>query len=186
MRYATAPRPAASAPSKAEMALSAPLIWQPMQAEHIPLVVRMADIIHTDYPESEAVFAERRDLFPDGALILMKGETAMGYLISHPWIFRKPPALDTLVGKMPAAPSTYYIHDLALMPEARGGGAARGAVEIAITTARHLGTDNISLVAVGESGPFWHAMGFTTDNESGLREKLNSYDSDACYMTRSV
>lgn len=146
----------------------------------------MAEAIHPDYPESEAVFTERRDLFPEGALILMKGETAMGYLLSHPWRLGQPPKLDSLLGKLPVPPSTYYIHDLALMPEARGGGAARAAVEIAITTARLLSTDNISLVAVGESGPFWTAMGFVPKSDKRLHEKLQSYDGDACYMTLTV
>ncbi|WP_328516527.1 hypothetical protein [Tardiphaga alba] len=45
-------------------------IWRPMTAADLPIVKSLADIIHPAFPESEAVFANRLALHPDGCAVL--------------------------------------------------------------------------------------------------------------------
>ena len=125
-----------------------------MRAADLPAVERLAETIHLDHPERPEVFAERLALCPEGCWVL--GNIA-GYVISHPWRLGAPPPLDTLLGVLPAAPHTWYIHDLALAPAARGTGAA-GAIIARIAAACALPT--MSLVSVGASSGFWHRQGF--------------------------
>ena len=159
-------------------------VWRPMTGADIPAVFAMACEIHPDYPEAVEVFAERQALYPQGALVLEIGVRPGGYLISHPWVSDAPPLLDTLLGRLPDAPTTYYLHDLALLPSARGTGAGRDAVDIALNRAHTERLDTLSLVAVGASAPFWTAMGFERHSSSALSPKLASYGALAAYMTR--
>ena len=95
-----------------------------MTAADLPAVNAIAAQVHVAYPEDAAVFAERLTLHPAGCCVLDGGTGVAGYVISHPWRIAEPPALDTLLGALPAPASTYYIHDIALLPAARRGGAA--------------------------------------------------------------
>src|SRR3990170_3814523 len=94
--------------------------WRPMSEADVAAVVSIAGRVHVDYPEDDAVFAERRRLYPDGCMI----------------------------------------HDLALLPDARGVGAASSMVERLLAHACSAGFPNSSLVAVKESPGFWRRHGF--------------------------
>eukprot|EP01035_Chromulina_nebulosa_P036809 gene36809-49645_t len=115
--------PGATAPISAT-----PLQWRAMTAADLPAVKALADIIHTAYPEDETVFADRLMHHPAGCFVLEGADAPVGYIVSHPWQFGQPPRLNTRLDR-PALPhSTYYIHDLALLPAARGSGAAAAIV----------------------------------------------------------
>lgn len=159
--------------------------WRPMTAADLPAVNAIAATVHAAYPEEPAVFAERLALHPDGCYVLDASGGLAGYLISHPWHLGQPPPLDTLLGALPAPASTYYLHDIALLPGSRGGGAASA---ILATLACHAAAlaDNISLVAVGGTLPFWRRQGFAEVADPALDAKLKSYDDDACYMLRKL
>ncbi|RVU17146.1 GNAT family N-acetyltransferase [Methylobacterium oryzihabitans] len=140
--------------------LPLPAPWRPMRAADLPGVQRLAGLIHPAYPEDPAVFAERLRLCPEGCRVLDGADGPAGYLVSHPWHARTVPDLDTLVGALPARPGGWCLHDLALLPEARGTGAAAGAVEAVLALARGRGVPEAILVAVGAAGPFWQRRGF--------------------------
>lgn len=155
--------------------------WRPMTVADLARVEPLGNAIHQSHPERPEVFAERLALCPEGCLAL--GDLD-GYIISHPWTLGRPPALDTLLGALPAAPDTWYIHDLALHERARGTGAAQAIVAhlAALAHARHLRT--MSLIAVGRSPGFWMRQGFTpAPLPSG---KLASYGEGAAHMARSL
>lgn len=162
------------------------LTWEPMRLSDLPTVNAIADRVHLDYPEDPAVFAERLDKAPFGCFVLKEGSTAHGYIISHPWLYKKPPELNTLLGELSAKADTYYIHDIALLPEARGGGHAGQITEQLVSVARARGIDNLSLVAVNNSVPFWTKSGFTVVDDPALAQKLLSYDEDARFMVRKI
>lgn len=157
-----------------------------MTSEDLPEVVRIAACVHLDYPEEEHVFAERLALFPDGCRLLVDRDEALGYLISHPWVRKAPPALDTPLGELPEPADTYYIHDLALAPQARGKGLAIEAVTSAVTTARARGLATLSLVAVGNSAEFWRTQGFDVVRDAQVERSLASYGGTAHYMERAI
>lgn len=145
----------------------------------LPWAEAIAERVHPDLPEDPSVFAERLRLFPSGCLMLEHTERPVGYVIAHPWFLGRPPNLDTLVGQLPGAADTFFIHDLALLPEARGRGHAAEAVRLLVAQARVLAIATLSLVAVGASPAFWRHLGFQPVNAAG---NLASYGAGACYM----
>ncbi len=163
---------------------SKPASWRLMQPADLPAVSRLAEVIHPDYPEEDAVFVERLRLYPQGCRVFERHEKIVAYIVSHPWRDRRPPALNELLGKLPAAPSTYYIHDIALLPGARGSGAAAQVVAALVEQARVERLPSLSLVAVNGSERFWRRQGFETLDIPALAEKLRSYSDDARFMVR--
>ena len=90
-----------------------------MQPDDIPAAHALSRAVHADYPEREAVLAEKQRLFPAGCFVLDAGRDIAGYAFSHPWIDGAAPSLDTLLGTLPAAPSAYFIHDVTLIADMR-------------------------------------------------------------------
>jgi GNAT superfamily N-acetyltransferase len=145
-------------------------------------VNRIAETIHVSYPEDASVLDERLALHPDGCHVLETSQGLAGYLISHPWRFKEPPALNTFLRRLPSEPTTYYIHDLALLAPAQNTGTARGIVQHVLDSARAAGFTNVSLIAVNRSTAFWQRMGFVVEADPSLYAKLRTYDADAVFM----
>ena len=160
--------------------------WRNMSAADLPAIMAAAAEVHPDYPEGEAVFTERLALHPAGCLVLAGGDGIGGYVLSHPWRFGQVPALDSLLGALPEDADAYYIHDLALLPGARGGGAASACVDRLAGHARGSGFMRMALVAVGNSAGFWQRQDFREAHDEALARKLASYDSAARYMIRDL
>ncbi|MCP9626431.1 GNAT family N-acetyltransferase [Rhodopseudomonas palustris] len=168
---------------------TATLHWRPMTAIDLVAVNAIAAAVHVDYPEDAAVFAERLALHPQGCYVLGAADSSdaglAGYIISHPWRLGEPPALNALLGAVPSPASTYYIHDIALLPRARGSGATDAVLATLLPHAATI-ADNVSLVAVGGTVPFWRRHKFASRDSSALTRKLASYGTDASYMTRPL
>ena len=164
------------------------LNWRPMTAKDLTAVDAIAARVHPLYPEEQAVLAERLRLYPDGCRALdmaldMGGAGIAGYVLSHPWHLGEPPALNVMLERIPSPGSTYYIHDLALLPEARGSGAGFLIVNELISHARELGLPSLSLVAVNGSMPFWERHGFEAATVQHESSKPSSYGEDARLMS---
>jgi GNAT superfamily N-acetyltransferase len=155
-----------------------------MNTLDLPAVQAVARQVHPGYFERPEVFADRLALHPPGCRVLVgKGEAVIGYVVSHPWRFGDPPALDTLLVALPAHADTYYVHDLALLPAARGTGAATAVIDA--LRAHAVGWPRLSLVAVNASAPFWRRHGFEVVTVPGLAERLAGYDASALFMATS-
>ncbi|MDE2200731.1 MAG: GNAT family N-acetyltransferase [Rhodospirillales bacterium] len=147
-----------------------------MRAADLPAVTAIAAVVHPGYPEDDAVLAERLALYPQGCFVLAhEGGGAIGYLLSHPWRADDPPPLNTFLRALPDVAETYYLHDLALLPQAQGSGAAAMIVRERIAFAAQAGFATVALVAVNNSGGFWRRLGFAAREVAGLTEKLASY-----------
>lgn len=165
-----------------------------MVTADLAAVLAAAAVVHPDYPEDRSVFAERLRLAPDGCFVLADPDATepaaarglAGYLVSHPWHADSAPALDTLLGTLPERPGTWYLHDLALLPAARGGGAGAAIVARIAAHARSQGFATMSLVAVGGSAGFWGRQGFSVVEHPALAEKLASYGEAARFMRRDL
>lgn len=153
-----------------------------MAAGDLGAVSAVAAVVHPAYPESDAVFAERLRLFPAGCLVLEGDGAVLGYAVAHPWVRAAPPALDTLLGALPAGPGAMLLHDLALLPGARGLGAGREAVRRVAGLAGGL---PLALVAVGGTEAFWRRQGFRAVADPALEALLRGYDPRARYMERA-
>jgi GNAT superfamily N-acetyltransferase len=133
-----------------------------MRAGDLAAVSAISDAVHGHYTEPVAVYAERLALYPAGCRVFeCEGEVA-GYLISHPWHRQSPPKLGALLGAIPADADTFYLHDIALLPSARGTGAGKMALDLVVGDARALGFTDITLMAVGGADRYWAAQGFDT------------------------
>lgn len=159
--------------------------WRPMTLTDLPAVKALADTIHPAFPESDAVFANRLTLHPSGCEVLAGDDGLKGYVLSHPWLDRSPPPLDAVLAPV-AAPTTYYIHDLALLAETRGSGAGTAIAGLLAARAHALGLPNMTLVAVNNSVHFWQRQGFTVTEYPALEAKLLSYGDQARFMTRDL
>jgi len=171
------------------MEISHPPCWRAMSAADLAGVQAIADLVHKAHPERPAVFAERLRLHPAGCFVLADASDAAsgvpcGYALSHPWD-GPPPALDTLLEALPAAPSTFYIHDVALLPAARGRHAATDIVARLAEHARRQRLRSLSLIAVGGTAVVWARLGFCPHKDTDAA-KLASYGTDAVQMMRAV
>lgn len=162
------------------------LAWRPMLAADIAHAHALSEVIHPGYPEERAVFAERQRLYPAGCFVLAAADGLQGYALSHPHAKDRVPALNSLLGALPARCDTYYLHDIALLPTARGGGAGEAIVSILKDHARTAGFDTLSLVAVNDSRPFWERHGFAPREVGALADKLASYGRGTVYMRGGV
>lgn len=160
------------------------MIWRAMIPADLDAVLAAAAIIHPGYPEDRAVFAERLALWPEGCRVLERAGALAGYAVTHPWRYGQPPKLDTLLGGLAADADTYYFHDIALLPDARGRGASRAVVADFAGMAERLGFASISLVAVNASRPIWEAQGFGVATDAA--PDLGSYGGEAWFMVRRL
>jgi len=162
--------------------------WRPMRAEDLTAVSAIGEAVHAAYPEEDAVFAERRALFPEGCRIALLDGAVTGYAVAHPGLLFQPPALDTRLGALPAAPDCLYLHDIALLPQARGLGFGDALVADLVAQAARASLPALALVAVGGTVPYWRRRGFEVAgaDRAGLAAKLASYGGDAAYMIRRL
>lgn len=158
--------------------------WRPMREADLPAVLAIATLVHPAYPEDESGTRERLALAPQGCFCLAEGHELSGYLVSHPWMLFDVPALNTRLGDLPDTVDLWYLHDLALLPLARGSGAAGLIVGELAQAARAAGFGALALVAVNGSNGFWERNGFREAHDAALDRKLASYDDAARYMVR--
>lgn len=152
-----------------------------MRDTDLQTVCDIAEVVHPSHPEDAAVFTERLTLYPQGCHVFKSDGVLGGYVLSHPWT-DAPPALNTLLHALPAAPMTYYIHDIALLPAARGGGTGAAIVRHLIGHARQRGLSSVALVAVNGSEAFWQKHGFQPAHNEDIAAKVRSYGADARSM----
>jgi ribosomal protein S18 acetylase RimI-like enzyme len=158
-----------------------------MVAADLPAISRVAAVVHPLYPEEQAVFAERLRLYPAGSRVLIgEGDELVGYVVSHPWTYGAIPALDSLLGALPSSADAYYIHDIALLPAARGQGAAQAAVASLADHTAAAGFAVLAIVAIAGTQAFWEKQGFRALDLPALAAKLASYDSSARYMAKPL
>jgi GNAT superfamily N-acetyltransferase len=162
------------------------LHWRAMTTLDLPAVEAIAREVHPAFPEDIAIFVERQRLYPDGARFLEFRGRPSGYVLSHPWMSGALPALNHLLGALPEHADTFYLHDLALLPQARGSGAADIAVDQLLDHALRQGFGTASLIAVNGSTRFWSRHGFAEAAADGLGAKLMSYEPSARLMVRRL
>jgi hypothetical protein len=122
--------------------------WHSLAATDLAAVSAIAACVHPGLPERPAVLAEKRALCPEGCRKLVLDGRIVGYGLSHPWRLFDVPPLDTPLGRLPKAPDCLYLHDVAILPEARGGHQGLAFVALAAGQARRLGLTHLACVSV--------------------------------------
>lgn len=163
------------------------LNWHAMTESHLDGVVEVARLSFPDHPEERACFSNRLELHPQGCFVLGdKDGGVLGYMVAYPWTRGSAPALNALIPALPGDADLIYLHDLALHPDARGGGYTRPVVEQLADQARAAGWPALALVAVNDAAAYWGRLGFVEESPPGMVEKLASYGADARYMVRPL
>lgn len=168
------------------------LIWKNMTTGDLAHVLAIADVVHTDYPESPSVYEERLALFPQGCWVAVHRDDThalpVGYAITHPGIIGMPPALDKLLGNLSVQADCLYLHDVAILPAGRASGLGSAIVNLAHSVAVRQSLQKMALIAVNQSARYWQRQGFLPYEavSDTLQQKLTSYSKDAQYLVRSV
>lgn len=162
--------------------------WRQLTENDLPGLMKVQQEAYPWHQEGPEVFRDRMRLYPSGCMGLddEKGGGLVGYILSHPWTAEDPPALDSPLGALPEKPSTYYLHDLALLKTAHGKGLGARLVRHLTEHAGVIGFTTMSLIAVNKSAPFWERQGFKARLVPKLTPKLATYGVDAVFMTRDL
>ena len=160
--------------------------WRRMTLADLAIVEHIARRVHPSYPEDISVIAERLALYPHGCLVFGGPHGVLGYTIAYPWMQAHPPRLNTRLQRLPVAPDTFFIHDLALLPELRRAGAGSAAVHLFVEQAGSKMLKTVSLVAVAGSTKFWRRHGFREVGHEVAGPALLSYGDAARLMVRSL
>lgn len=134
--------------------------WRAMTEADLPRVTEISALVHREYGETIEVYRERLALYPQGCFVFERDGEIVGLLVTHPWREGSPPKLNAPLGAIPSPATTYYLHDIALLPEARGTGAGAEATRIVTQIAREAGLPDVTLVAVNGADRFWATQGF--------------------------
>jgi GNAT superfamily N-acetyltransferase len=163
------------------------LIWRPMTAADLDPVAQIAVLGFPDHFEGRACFENRLALNPGGCFVLAGADgRPWGYLVAYPWRAESAPALNALIEALPSDADVMYLHDLALHPDARGGGWTGPIVERLAAEAKAAGWPALALVAVNDAAPFWERRGFQVVESPAMAAKLQTYGPDARYMLRRL
>jgi GNAT superfamily N-acetyltransferase len=111
--------------------------------------------------EGPETFANKRALFPEGALGCVEGEALCGYVLAIPWRGGQVVPLHQVLPALPPQPDVLVLHDLVVSTAYRHRGIGRHLVDEVLRLAAELGFRRVELVAVGGADPFWRHVGFT-------------------------
>lgn len=160
--------------------------WRHARTADLDAISAIATQIHPDLPERPEVFAEKMRLCPDGCYVLVAGDDISGYGLAHPWMQQQIPPLDGFLDRLPDAADCLYVHDVAVLPDFRGGVARVYVAEIE-DLARSSAITTLALVSVYGTRPLWERLGFLgVAPDAALRDKLSCYGESATYMLREL
>lgn len=162
-----------------------PFRWRPLSPRDLGDVMAVAEVVHAAYPERRESFADKLALAPDCCFGLAGANDVLaGYAVALPWTRGETVALDAMLGQLPARCDALYIHDIAILPAARGRGLAGTVVTLLAEVARRHDVRAMTLTAVYGAEAVWARHGFHPVETAALRAKLASYGSEARYMER--
>ncbi|RXH25060.1 MULTISPECIES: GNAT family N-acetyltransferase [Bradyrhizobium] len=160
--------------------------WRPAHASDLPAISAIAARLHPDLPERPEVFMEKMQLYPPGCRVLVAEDAIAGYGLAHPWKLHRIPPLDGFLERLPENAECLYVHDVAVLPDRRGG-VARDYVAGIAELAPASGIATLALVSVYATRPLWEHLGFRAVTADGdLRAKLACYGEGATYMLHDL
>lgn len=168
--------------------MSATYSIRPIRSEDWPELDRIQRAAFmADAVEDIATIQALWKLAPEICLVA-ESERLLGYLIAHPWLPDDLPPLNVFLPGLPQDATTLFIHDLALLPEARGRRIAQALLSEVLSLAQAQGLQNASLLSIQGSHPFWEKQGFRArpDLAGKVGPILNRFlVTDFVFMSRS-
>lgn len=149
-----------------------------MSEPELVVAQSIGDLVHPTMPERFEVLREKYELFPAGCYGLKVDYKTVGYGIAHPWLTKAIPTVDAFLGRLPDSPNCIHVHDVGILPEARGRDASGAYMGIMRGLARRMGLRYLTLVSVYGTDALWSRYGF----EVVPVRAMDSYGSTAKYM----
>lgn len=146
-------------------------------------IVRVqAEVYHQIEPESMQTLQAKWINTPSCCLAWVAGGHVQAYLLAHRWHSKTAPKLHEPLPRNTHGPYV-FLHDLAVSRRLAGQGVGARLVDHLLSEVRqsHGDCEQIRLVAIQGSVPFWQKRGFTV--ESRLPNG-GSYGDDATLMRR--
>lgn len=161
--------------------------WLPLRSEDLADLDRIGNDMHPLFPERLEVIAEKFALFSEGFRRLVDRQGRMaGYAIGYPWRLWSIGPLDTFIGALPDQADCIYVHDVALLPEARGQSLPGLYLNALRRIAVQRGYRHLSLLSVYGTVPAWERYGFTVASRAEVDAAIAPYGHDARYMVADV
>lgn len=164
-------------------------IWMPMSEEAVGRLSPIMEKAYPHLPDETTSFYQKRALYPEGCFILVpeaEPEHILGYVIAHPWRLNDIPPLNSVIEVLPGGCDVMYLHDIALLAEAQGIGAARAVLTKLDALAGRDGYSQIAITAIPQAVDYWHKRGFEEVHVPQLDEKLMEYGIGSKYMLHKV
>lgn len=159
--------------------------WEPLDVADLEKVDAIQRVIHAELPERPEFLAEKLTLFPEGCRKLVRDGEMVGYALAHPWRLGAAPILNATLHPMPAEPDCLHMHDVAILPEGRGAGAAGRYVDHLRVLAERHGIDALACVSVYGTARLWGRHGFVVAEPQPVAGALISYG-PATYMIAPI
>ena len=155
---------------------------RPLRAADLPAVLAIQHAAYgAGYQESAAVLGRKLEFAPRACWLAHMDEVAVGYVFAHPWSDAGAPPLHAPL-VLPAAADRGFVHDLAVLPAARGLGVAATLFTCVRAWSSAAGHRGMRLVALADAVPFWKRQGF-----QALPATLPAgYGDGACLMECSL
>lgn len=157
--------------------------WRVLSPDELPRVDAIAALVHPQLPERSEVLAEKLALFPIGCFAFVCGGIMQGYALAHPWRLFDAPALDSFLYAIPGDADCLFLHDVALLPQARGHGAVILLMRRLHELAQSQNLPFISCMSVYGTEKMWARHGFKKSSDLNKSEILLAYGPGAAYMT---
>ena len=132
-----------------------------------------------DLLESIDAFANKLTLTPRSNWLAELDGIIVGYFFTHPWVNAEPPQLNRAIEQLPHPAEIHFWHDLAVLPRARGSGAAATLIRHALQWGAQQGLYDTKLVAVQSAASFWQHWNFVPE------QIIEGYDDQAVLMRRT-
>jgi hypothetical protein len=162
------------------------LNWLPLSENDLANVMRIAQIIHPQLFEQISVFAEKINYCPEACLKWTANQQLYGYGLAHPWQLYSIPKLNHLLSPSFSEMNCIYIHDVAILPSARGFNATEKYINYLKGLAISLQINYLALVSVYATEAFWKRLGFDRQSKQNCAASLTDYGNQACYMINQI
>lgn len=161
---------------------------RPLTELDLPAVTAIQNAVFEPlYRETQDVLGSRLQVGPTCCWGAFEGGELLAYILSHPWLAGSPPAIGRPLPPPPAG-DNWFIHDLAIAPQARGLRLGHALVRAAADSALGLGLVRGDLIAVQGAWGFWEKLGYASPETlpDALKAKVAGYGPDARYMTAAI
>lgn len=133
---------------------------RPIATDDLPGVLAVQRSAYGDaYQESAAVLGAKLSLAAGASWLAEAGDGVLGYVFAHGWV-ATPPPLHVALDAVPAGERVGFLHDLAVLPQGRGGGVAARLFERVVAWAQAEGLTRLTLVALADAQAYWRRKGF--------------------------